>query len=202
MIDAAKYADAVMFLIDAGYGFEMETFEFLELLKVHGMPKVMGVLTYLDSFKDEDVLAKTQKHLLDQFQANIHNGAKVFCLSSRHNAMYLEHEISELASYISTMEFHPLSWRAARPYMLVDLFEDVTPLEKVQMDKECPRYIMLEGYLRGCDVENGSKVHIAGVGDFPLASITSLTDPFPLLSVDTNNLKVPTVFILHFNLCW
>ncbi|XP_026430651.1 ribosome biogenesis protein BMS1 homolog isoform X2 [Papaver somniferum] len=190
MIDAAKYADAVMFLIDAGYGFEMETFEFLELLKVHGMPKVMGVLTYLDSFKDEDVLAKTRQNLLDQFQTNIHNGAKAFCLSGRHNAMYLEHEISELASFLSTMEFHPLSWRAARPYMLVDLFEDVTPLEKVQMDKECPRDIMLEGYLRGCDIENGSKVHIAGVGDFPLASVTSLTDPFALPSVDTNNLKI------------
>ncbi|RZC61397.1 hypothetical protein C5167_023144 [Papaver somniferum] len=199
MIDAAKYADAVMFLIDAGYGFEMETFEFLELLKVHGMPKVMGVLTYLDSFKDENVLAKTRQNLLDQFQTNIHNGAKVFCLSGRHNAMYLEHEISELASFISTMEFHPLSWRAARPYMLVDLFEDVTPLEKVQMDKECPRDIMLEGYLRGCDIENGSKVHIAGVGDFPLASVTSLTDPFLLPSVDTNNLKTNTDEVSDFD---
>ncbi|KAI3897171.1 hypothetical protein MKW92_010391 [Papaver armeniacum] len=199
MIDAAKYADAVMFLIDAGYGFEMETFEFLELLKVHGMPKVMGVLTYLDSFKDEDVLAKIRQNLLDQFQTNIHNGAKVFCLSGRHNAMYLENEIRELASFISTMEFHPLSWRAARPYMLVDLFEDVTPLEKVQMDKECPRDIMLEGYLRGCDIENGSKVHIAGVGDFPLASVTSLTDPFPLPSVDTNNLKTNTDEVSDFD---
>ncbi|RZC85800.1 hypothetical protein C5167_026471 [Papaver somniferum] len=180
MIDAAKYADAVMFLIDADYGFEMETFEFLELLKVHGMPKVMGVLTYVDSFKDEDVLAKTRQNLLDQFQTNIHNGANVFCLSGRHNAMYLEHEISEMASFISTMEFHPLSWRAARPYMLVDLFEDVTPLEKVQMDKECPRDIMLEGYLRG-------------------SSITSLTDPFALLSVDTNNLKTNTDEVSDFD---
>ncbi|KAI3854971.1 hypothetical protein MKX03_009129 [Papaver bracteatum] len=160
MIDAAKYADAVMFLIDAGYGFEMETFEFLELFKVHGLPKVMGVLTYLDSFKDEGVLAKTRQNLLDQFQTNIHNGAKVFCLSGRHNAMYLEHEISELASFISTMEFHPLSWRAARPYMLV---------------------------------------HIAGVGDIPLASVTSLTDPFPLPSVDTNNLKTNTDEVSDFD---
>ncbi|KAI3861925.1 hypothetical protein MKX03_004433 [Papaver bracteatum] len=41
------------------------------------------------------------------------------------------------------MEFHPLSWRSARPYMLV---------------------------------------HIAGVGDFLLASVTSLADPFPVVS--------------------
>ncbi|MCL7027031.1 hypothetical protein MKW94_029012 [Papaver nudicaule] len=87
MIDAAKYADAVILLIDAGYGFEMETFEFLELLKVHGMPKVMGVLTYLDSFKNEGVLASTRQRLLDQFQTEICKGAQVFCLSGRHNAM-------------------------------------------------------------------------------------------------------------------
>ncbi|XP_026382150.1 ribosome biogenesis protein bms1-like [Papaver somniferum] len=60
MIDAAKYADAVIFVVDAGYGFEMETFEFLELLKVHGMPKVMGVLTYLDTFRNKTMLANTQ----------------------------------------------------------------------------------------------------------------------------------------------
>ncbi|KAI3880894.1 hypothetical protein MKX03_032719 [Papaver bracteatum] len=145
MIDAAKYADAVMFLIDVGYGFEMETFEFLELLKVHGMPKVMGVLTYLDSFKDDEVRAYHQQNIMDRFQTEIYNGAKTFCLSGLDNAMYFEHEISELASVISTMEFHPLSWRAARPYMLV---------------------------------------HIAGVGDFPLASVTILADPFPILPVN------------------
>lgn len=40
MIDAAKYADLVLLLIDGSFGFEMETFEFLNLLQVHGFPKV------------------------------------------------------------------------------------------------------------------------------------------------------------------
>ncbi|MCL7035209.1 hypothetical protein MKW94_022797 [Papaver nudicaule] len=97
---------------------------------------------------------------------------------------YLKHEIAKLATYISTMEFYPLSWRAARPYMLVDHFKDVTSQEAVQMDEECPRNIVFEGYLRGCHIEEGTKVHIAGFGDFPLASVTSLTDPFPLPPVD------------------
>lgn len=51
MIDAAKYADLVLLLVDGGFGFEMETFEFLNLLQVHGFPKVMGVLTHLDGFR-------------------------------------------------------------------------------------------------------------------------------------------------------
>ena len=33
MIDAAKYADLVLLLIDGAFGFEMETFEFLNLLQ-------------------------------------------------------------------------------------------------------------------------------------------------------------------------
>jgi hypothetical protein len=34
MIDAAKYADLVLLLIDGAFGFEMETFEFLNMLQV------------------------------------------------------------------------------------------------------------------------------------------------------------------------
>jgi ribosome biogenesis protein BMS1 len=34
MIDAAKYADLVLLLVDAAFGFEMETFEFLNILQV------------------------------------------------------------------------------------------------------------------------------------------------------------------------
>lgn len=37
MVDAAKYADLVLLLIDAAFGFEMETFEFLNLLQVRGL---------------------------------------------------------------------------------------------------------------------------------------------------------------------
>jgi ribosome biogenesis protein BMS1 len=37
MIDAAKYADLVLLLIDGSFGFEMETFEFLNLLQVRAI---------------------------------------------------------------------------------------------------------------------------------------------------------------------
>ncbi|MCL7023540.1 hypothetical protein MKW94_021344 [Papaver nudicaule] len=184
MIDAAKYADAVIFLIDAGYGFEM----------------VMGVLTYLDTFKNTDMLANTRPRLMDQFQTEICEGAKVFCLSGGlDNGMYLEHEIGKLASYISTMEFHPLSWRAARPYMLVDHLIDITPQETIEMEKECPRDIILKGYLRGCHIAEGAEVHIAGVGDFLLARVTSLADPFPLTSMENECLRAGTYVSFEFH---
>ncbi|RKP33117.1 hypothetical protein BJ085DRAFT_36051, partial [Dimargaris cristalligena] len=42
MIDVAKIADLVLLTVDASYGFEMETFEFLNVLQTHGFPRVMG----------------------------------------------------------------------------------------------------------------------------------------------------------------
>uniref|UniRef100_A0A2R9BS45 Bms1-type G domain-containing protein n=1 Tax=Pan paniscus TaxID=9597 RepID=A0A2R9BS45_PANPA len=52
MIYLAEVADLViLMLIDTSFGFEMETFEFLNIGQVRGFPKIMGVLTHLDSFK-------------------------------------------------------------------------------------------------------------------------------------------------------
>ena len=81
-IDAAKFADLVLLLVDGNFGFEMETFEFLNVLQargapprafprgwlsslsqVHGFPKVMGVLTHLDEFTDASKLKKVKKTL-------------------------------------------------------------------------------------------------------------------------------------------
>ncbi|KAI3872437.1 hypothetical protein MKW92_043109 [Papaver armeniacum] len=180
MRDAATYADAVILLIDAYVGLQMETFEFVNILRTHGMPKVIGVLTSLDMFKNVEKLTKTKEHLMDHFRTEISEGARLFCLSGLEHGMYPKHEIRDLASFISVMDFHPLSWRAARPYVLVDRLEDVTQPERVLMDSRCNRDIVLYGYLRGCDIKKGTKVHIAGVGGFPLFSLTSSVDPCPL----------------------
>jgi ribosome biogenesis protein BMS1 len=41
MTDLAKSADLILLLIDGKFGFEMETFEFLNICQVHGFPKIM-----------------------------------------------------------------------------------------------------------------------------------------------------------------
>ena len=42
--------------------------------QVHGFPKVMGVLTHLDGFKDNKRLKKTKKVLKHRFWAEIYQG--------------------------------------------------------------------------------------------------------------------------------
>ncbi|KAK6233782.1 hypothetical protein QUC31_006188 [Theobroma cacao] len=182
MIDAAKFADLALLLIDGSYGFEMETFEFLNILQVHGFPKVMGVLTHLDKFKDVKKLKKTKQRLKHRFWTEIYDGAKLFYLSGLIHGKYPKREIHNLARFISVMKFPPLSWRISHPYILVDRFEDVTPPDRVQMNNKCDRNVTLYGYLRGCNLKKGTKVHIAGVGDFSLAGVTGLSDPCPLPS--------------------
>ncbi|XP_026428008.1 ribosome biogenesis protein BMS1 homolog [Papaver somniferum] len=197
MIDAAKYADAVILLIDANYGFEMETFEFLNLLQVHGMPKVMGVLTYLDELEDAETLKIIKERVMNKFRTNIHERAIIFCLSDVHHGIYHKNEIDESANFLS--EFHTLPRRAAHPYLLVDHFEDVTSPALVHMDGKCKRDIILYGYLRGCDIKKGTKVHIAGVGDYPVADVTISADPCPLPPVNGYDKKMQ-INIVHNDL--
>ncbi|XP_047312141.1 ribosome biogenesis protein BMS1 homolog isoform X2 [Impatiens glandulifera] len=182
MLDAAKYADLALLLVDGSYGFEMESFEFLNMLQVHGFPKVMGVLTHLDQFKDVTKLKKTKKRLKHRFWTEIYDGAKLFYLSGLIHGKYHKREIHNLARFISVMKFPPLSWRTVHPYILVDRFEDVTPPERVEMNSKCDRNVTLYGYLRGCNLKKGTKVHIAGVGDHALTGVASLPDPCPLPS--------------------
>uniref|UniRef100_A0A2I3RA80 Bms1-type G domain-containing protein n=1 Tax=Pan troglodytes TaxID=9598 RepID=A0A2I3RA80_PANTR len=72
MIDLAKVADLVLMLIGASFGFEMEMFEFLNICQVHGFPKIVGVLTHLDSFKHNKQLKKTKKRLKHRFWSEVY----------------------------------------------------------------------------------------------------------------------------------
>ncbi|RZC92296.1 hypothetical protein C5167_026929 [Papaver somniferum] len=180
MLDASKYADLVLLLVDASFEFEAETFEFLNILQAHGLPKIMGVFTHLDKFNDENKLKETKERLQDHFRTEICQGARIYNLTGLDHGLYKMLELQKLVQDIKMIEFPTLSWRVARPYVLVDRFEDVTPLEEMQKDANCKRNISLYGYLRGGNINSGAKVHIAGAGDFHLASVTISADPCPL----------------------
>lgn len=186
MIDLAKIADLVLLLIDASFGFEMETFEFLNILQTVGFPKVMGILTHLDRFKKNKSLRKTKKRLKARFWTEIYQGAKLFYFSGIAANKYPKGEIHNLSLYIARMKFRPLTWRNSHPYMLADRFEDVTHPDEIQRNPKVDRKVTLYGYLRGTHLKPGMKMHIAGAGDFFMDSVTSMPDPCALPSANKN----------------
>ncbi|XP_004455573.2 ribosome biogenesis protein BMS1 homolog [Dasypus novemcinctus] len=180
MIDLAKVADLVLMLIDASFGFEMETFEFLNICQVHGFPKIMGVLTHLDSFKYNKQLKKTKKRLKHRFWTEVYPGAKLFYLSGMVHGEYQNQEIHNLGRFITVMKFRPLTWQTSHPYILADRMEDLTNPEDIRTNVKCDRKVSLYGYLRGAHLKNKSHVHMPGVGDFAVSDVSFLPDPCAL----------------------
>lgn len=180
MIDVAKVADLVLLVMDAGFGFEMETFEFLNILAVHGMPKVIGVLTHLDNIRDGKNIRKTKKVMKDRIWAELYNGAKVFYLSGiTTTGDYLKREVLNLARFISVAKFPSLRWRVEHSYLLADRVEDITPKS---LPSNANRTVVVYGYVRGTAIRPMAgrwHVHLAGVGDLIAENVEVLPDPCP-----------------------
>jgi len=178
MTDLAKVADLVLLMVDASYGFEMETFEFLNQLQLHGFPKVVGVLTHLDHFKANKQLQNTKKALKHRFWTEIYKGAKLFDLSGVVHGKYPKNEVKRLSLYVSRVKFRPLVWRNTHPYVVVDRVEDITGTQaSAENDK---RDVCLYGYVRGTNLKQNMRVHLIGAGDFDIYSLTALEDPCPM----------------------
>ena len=121
-----------------------------------------------------------------RFWAEIYQGAKLFYLSGVLNGRYPDSEILNLSRFISVMKFRPLIFRNTHPYLLADRFEDLTPREKIRLSKgKCDRAVTIYGYLHGTNLRDGTKVHIPGVGDLDIYSITLLGDPCPFPTLDS-----------------
>ncbi|CAK9022049.1 Ribosome biogenesis protein BMS1 homolog (Ribosome assembly protein BMS1 homolog) [Durusdinium trenchii] len=176
MLDLAKIADLVLLLIDASYGFELETFEFINILQVHGFPRVIGVLTHLDSFKENKQLRKVKKSMKHRFWAELYDGAKLFYLSGLQYGRYHRLEIQNLARFIAVQKAPLLSWRQSHPYVLALRWEDQTD---PTLPEASARRLDLYGYVYGGRLREGIEVHLPGVGDFNIAGIKKLTDPCP-----------------------
>ncbi|XP_015438415.1 PREDICTED: ribosome biogenesis protein BMS1 homolog [Dufourea novaeangliae] len=180
MIDIAKVADLVLLLIDGSFGFEMEIFEFLNICQVHGMPRIMGVLTHLDLIKNAKLLKRTKKTLKQRFWTEVYAGAKLFYLSGLLHGEYLRTEVKNLARFISVMKFRPLTWRSTHPYILADRIEDLTPPEWIRQNPKSDRTISLYGYVRGVPLNKETSIHIPGCGDLKIKDVSFLPDPCPL----------------------
>ena len=181
MLDVAKVSDLVLLLINASKGFQMETFEFLNMLQAHGFPKIIGILTHLDTFRNQQGkhIKNTKKTLKQRFWTEIYQGAKLFYLTGLHYGKYHKREILNLSRYVSISKMRPLIWRNSHPYVVADRVEDLTAPEMIGVNKVSDRKVVFYGYLRGLPMREGVSVHLSGVGDFSVSSIDCLEDPCP-----------------------
>ena len=63
--------------------------------------------------------------------------------------------------------------------------QDVTPAEQVQQDPLCDRTVVLYGFARGRNLTLGTRMHLAGVGDFSvrLSSAVAVDQQYMMLCV-------------------
>lgn len=180
MLDMSKIADLVLLMIDGNFGFEMETMEFLQIAATHGFPRILGVVSHLDLFRQPSQMRASKKALKNRFWTEVYKGAKLFYLSGVMNGRYPDREILNIARFISVMKFRPLKWRNEHPYLLADRMTDVTHPGLVEADPKCDRSVALYGYLRGTPLRaEKAPVHVPGVGDFEVSELERLVDPCP-----------------------
>ena len=180
MVDAAKIADLMLLMVDASFGFEMETFEMLNIMQTHGFPKVIGVLTHLDAFTDSKAARKRKTLLKHRFWTEVYHGAKLFYLSGVKHGSYLKREVHNLGLFVSRTKLRPIVWRSTHPYLLCDRVEDKTNPALLQAAPHSDRTVALFGFARGTPLRTGQAVHVCGAGDFRVSRVDSLEDPVPL----------------------
>jgi ribosome biogenesis protein BMS1 len=176
MIDLSKIADFVILMIDSSVGLEMETFEFLSLLKCHGFPHVMGVLNHLDFFKDSKQLRKTRKKYKKRFEYEVGGGSKLFHIVGCSNDLYPRRDIINLARSISSIKTNTIPWRLQHPFVLADRWETAQDMQ-FEMDSIVP--VAFYGYVRGASYRMTNKLHLVGLGDHEVIQYEVINDPCP-----------------------
>lgn len=177
MCDVAKVADLILLMVDGNFGFEMETFEFLNIAQIHGFPKIFGVVSHLDQMKTTKTLKKQKKFLRHRFWHEVAAGAKMLCLSPMVHNMYRPNDVLKLHRLLICVQTKVQNWRNTHSCVLIDRHEDLTPSEQAAEHPNADRTVAFYGYVRGKPMKQDQLVHIPGLGDFPVAHISQQEDP-------------------------
>jgi len=201
MVDASKIADLVVFTVDASVGLEIETFEMLNLLKTHGFPKIICVVTKLDTIQSASQRRSLVKKIKKRMWAEVCDGIKVFAMTKTIGGRYLDREVDSVARVVTQMKYRPIQWRSTHPYIVADqvLFQkseagknapDGGERTEEEEGGEKAEGFTITGYVRGgIAVKKQATFHIPGVGDYAAERIEVVEDPCPLFSSQKKRLS-------------
>ena len=183
--DCSKIVDIAILLIDARVGFEMETFEFISLLKNHGFTQIVGVITHMDDFKKNKSLSKYKKQIKKRFLKDATDRSKLFYLFGIKNNLYIKLQLHTMARYLKVIKPSQPGFRINHPYVFCDRY-DLTFTKSTQDNDNDDVIVSLFGYVRGNHLNKNSLVHINGLGEYKIDYVTKIEDPCPIEMVSKN----------------
>ncbi|XP_029467360.1 pre-rRNA-processing protein TSR1 homolog [Rhinatrema bivittatum] len=166
LLDLAKVADTLLFVLDAQEGLDSYGDYCLSCLFAQGLPTyalaVQGVDT-LPLKKQNDAKKNLGKTIKKRFP-----DAKIFSLDTKQEAAVLLRQMA-------TQKQHHLAFRDRRTYLLAQKAEFLPGDENGVAGT-----LKVSGYIRGQTLNVNSLLHIVGQGDFQMSQIDAATDPLPL----------------------
>jgi len=170
-MDITKVADIIVFIMDAEEICDDIGRKVISVIKAQGLTTTFGVIQGLDKL---DALKKSKiqkKQATLFFHEEFVSKPKILQLDN-------ENDSNQFVRFICESKVAQLSWRATRPYMLVDI------INFQQNDPDGIKgpvgfgTLMVSGYLRGSVLNPNNIVHITGYGDAQIEKIESGIDPY------------------------
>ena len=187
--DCSKIVDVAILLIDARVGFEMETFEFISLLKNHGFTQIMGVITHMDDFRQNKSLSKYKKQIKKRFIKDATDKSKLFYLYGIKNNLYIKLQLHTMARYLKVIKPNQPGFRINHPYIFCDRYDinfSKNIMKENEEEKNDDVIVSLFGYVRGNHLNKNSLIYINGLGEFNIDYAEKIDDPCPIEMVSKN----------------
>ena len=185
--DCSKIVDVAILLIDARVGFEMETFEFISLLKNHGFTQIVGVITHMDDFRQNKSLSKYKKQIKKRFIKDATDKSKLFYLFGIKNNLYIKLQLHTMARYLKVIKPNQPGFRINHPYIFCDRYDiNFSKIQKKEEEKNEDVIVSLFGYVRGNHLNKNSLIYINGLGEFNIDFAEKIEDPCPIEMVSKN----------------
>ncbi|XP_034286638.1 pre-rRNA-processing protein TSR1 homolog [Pantherophis guttatus] len=166
VLDLAKVADTLLFLLDAADGWDAVGDHCLSCIFAQGLPSyglaVQG-LAEQPPKKQTDYRKKLSKVTEKRFP-----GAKLFSLNT-------EQESALLLQHLASQKQQHLAFRDRRAHLLADAAEFVP-----NSDSATVGTLKVSGYVRGRSLNVNSLVHVVGHGDFQMNQMDAPPDLFAL----------------------